>query len=65
MKQVSPNRVKFRKGAVLLVAFNWGMSLLVVGSVDTERSSFPAVLAVFGWFVLSSVLLLVVQNRCD
>lgn len=44
------------------ILINWLLSFMAL-SVDTEKSSFAAVMLVFAWFAISSILLIRAQRR--
>lgn len=41
---------------------NWILSFMAL-SIDTEESSFIAVIIVFAWFAASSIILILAQRR--
>lgn len=45
-----------------IILINWCLSFMAL-SIDTERSSFVAVMAVFAWFVLSTLVLVRAHKR--
>lgn len=47
-----------------LVLINWMLSFMAL-SIDTEKSSFIAVIIVFAWFAISTLLFLRAQKRGD
>lgn len=47
-----------------LIFINWCIAFMAL-SIDTERSSFIAVMIVFAWFAISTILFLRAQRRGD
>lgn len=47
-----------------LIITNWVLSFMAL-SIDTEASSFIAVMIVLGWFLASSLILIRAQKRGD
>ena len=47
-----------------LILINWLLSFMAL-SIDTERSSFTAVMVVFAWFAISTIFFLLAQRRGD
>lgn len=45
-----------------IILINWCLSFMAL-SVDTEKSSFAAVMIVFVWFAISTILFLRAQRR--
>lgn len=45
-----------------IILINWCISFMAL-SIDTERSSFVAVMVVFAWFVLSTLVLVRAHKR--
>jgi len=46
------------------ILINWILSFMAL-SIDTEESRFLAVMIVFAWFAVSSILLIQAQRRGD
>lgn len=44
------------------ILINWMLSFMAL-STDTENSSFVAVMVVFAWFAISSIILIRAQRR--
>ncbi len=44
------------------ILINWMLSFMAL-SIDTENSSFVAVMIVFAWFAISSIILIHAQRR--
>lgn len=47
-----------------LILINWCLAFTGL-SIDTEKSSFVAVMVIFAWFAISSILLIRAQQRGD
>ncbi len=45
-----------------IILINWMLSFAAL-SIDTEKSSFVAVMIVFAWFAISSIILIRAQRR--
>lgn len=45
-----------------LILINWMLSFMAL-SIDTENSSFVAVMIVFAWFAVSTIILIRAQRR--